>query len=1006
MSTPRKFITYLITASVIVLALIAFVVPALADDPPPAEETPAPPVTEEPPATEEPAITEEPPAPPVTEEPTATEEPPAADQPAGEPVIAQGNAVAGPALTEVLQATGWVVPLNPSHVGATNPGFGEGTCPTPPAGQENWFGWHFVTTGNSNFLALSVTFQNAGTFSADPFPGGVFVAHPDNSHAYIWTPGPDTLLAGTATVDKQISQFNLSHVCPGYMPLTASKTAAGTYNRDITWTLDKSVDDDEHIGQAGQLAGSSIWTVVATKTIGAPYGFAVTGRITVTNPNGVPVGFSVSDVLDDGTAATVTCDTYTVPANGTVECTYVAYPLDNTATSNTATITSLVPGVGGATATDPIEWTEKLIGPNSLTLSDPLFEYSEVISSSTTVTFSRDYYCPGDPSLYVNGYYTYFVDNEATLNGIRDNASLQVKCTLPALEPEKTAFGSWDRTVTWELGKSVTPASHVGFAGDTFTSTWTVDATKTETLGNYRVTGEIKIKNLAAIPQTFTVSDVLSDGTVATVTCPTFTVAAGATVTCTYEANLEDASAESNSVTVSAPGNLPQTASEKIKWTENLIGYDSGTLSDPHLGYGPTVISASTTFTQAETFECSDNPADYSNGTYSYTVLNTAYLNGDLHFEASVSVTVTCYAPVVTKDAHTSFTRTHKWDIAKSVATEYGYEHMGYPKVWLYTDGRGDETATWTVDVTYEGYEDSDWMVQGKIDVYNPAPIPATITGLSDVVSLDIAATVDCGVDFPYDLPAGETLTCTYGADLPDGSERVNTATAVLNQLAFTGTADVKFGDPTTEVNKTVTVKDVSDLFGEVALGSATAPDGATFTYTKDFAFADYQACGDYTYNNTATIVETGQSASATLKVNVQCYMYETAYAKGNPAICFIPTFKNWGWTNPIMPGTYEWPLWAAAAQCDTSKGTLAGSVTVVYGADGYVTVTYNLFPGFKLQETHVYAGYDKFPKVGKRTTVAPGAYTNSSPFNGSQVYVIAHAVVGIPDPKFGPPAP
>jgi hypothetical protein len=71
------------------------------------------------------------------------------------------------------------------------------------------------------------------------------------------------------------------------------------------------------------------------------------------------------------------------------------------------------------------------------------------------------------------------------------------------------------------------------------------------------------------------------------------------------------------------------------------------------------------------------------------------------------------------------------------------------------------------------------------------------------------------------------------------------------------------------------------------------------------------------------------------------------------------------------------------------------------------VTVTYNVGSPYLLEETHVYAGTTMFPKVkqGKNTvfTVAPGLYTNNGPFDGSQVYVIAHAVVGIPDPNFGP---
>lgn len=117
-------------------------------------------------------------------------------------------------------ATGGVS-LNPAHVGVVNNTFSQGSCPTPPSGQEGWYGWHFLMPNNANFTSLSVTFQNAGTFSANPFPGSVFVASPDNSHAYIWTPTNDKLLGGTATYEttgpgtSTPDKFNLSHVCPG-----------------------------------------------------------------------------------------------------------------------------------------------------------------------------------------------------------------------------------------------------------------------------------------------------------------------------------------------------------------------------------------------------------------------------------------------------------------------------------------------------------------------------------------------------------------------------------------------------------------------------------------------------------------------------------------------------------------------------------------------------------------------------------------------------------------------
>jgi hypothetical protein len=331
--------------------------------------------------------------------------------------------------------------------------------------------------------------------------------------------------------------------------------------------------------------------------------------------------------------------------------------------------------------------------------------------------------------------------------------------------------------------------------------------------------------------------------------------------------------------------------------------------------------------------------------------------------------------------------------------------HEGYPKVWLFIDGSGDETATWTVDVTYEGYEDSGHNVSGEITIENTGTLDAVITSIDDVLA-GTSISVTCDGDFS--LAVDETLTCTYDEDgYVEGSNEVTVTTESGGY--YDDTAAIVWGDPTTEVNATVTIKDVSDLFGEVVLGTATAPNGAQFTYTKDFAWEDYgqELCGDHTYDNTASVIGDNDivldSDDATLKVNVQCYIYETAYADGGGA-CFIDLgFSNWGWTNQIWPGTYDWPLWAGAGQCDTSKGTLVGTVTVNYDGTN-VTVAYNVGSPYILDETHVYAGYDPTPVDKKgNPTVAPGQYYNASPFDGSQVYVIAHAVVGIPDPDFGP---
>lgn len=89
----------------------------------------------------------------------------------------------------------------------------------------------------------------------------------------------------------------------------------------------------------------------------------------------------------------------------------------------------------------------------------------------------------------------------------------------------------------------------------------------------------------------------------------------------------------------------------------------------------------------------------------------------------------------VSKTAVTTYTREHFWDIDKKVETDNGFVHKELPKIWLYADGSGDEAATWTVDVTYLGYEDYDHNVSGVITIFNDGQLPAVITAVDDVLA-------------------------------------------------------------------------------------------------------------------------------------------------------------------------------------------------------------------------------------------------------------------------------
>lgn len=150
-------------------------------------------------------------------------------------------------------------------------------------------------------------------------------------------------------------------------------------------------------------------------------------------------------------------------------------------------------------------------------------------------------------------------------------------------------------------------------------------------------------------------------------------------------------------------------------------------------------------------------------------------------------------------------------------------------------------------------------------------------------------------------------------------------------------------------------------------------------------------------------------------------YDFETAFAKGNYVFTTNPksnpeglptlglTQNRWGWAiNLTEDGQTSYDLYAGAGLNKIENGTLVGSLTVVKTATE-VTVTYNLLPGFKLLETHVYAG-DTPP-----TTLAPGQYGNTAYFSplastysitipvsdtdADGIWIIAHSVVGIPQP-------
>ncbi len=142
------------------------------------------------------------------------------------------------------------------------------------------------------------------------------------------------------------------------------------------------------------------------------------------------------------------------------------------------------------------------------------------------------------------------------------------------------------------------------------------------------------------------------------------------------------------------------------------------------------------------------------------------------------------------------------------------------------------------------------------------------------------------------------------------------------------------------------------------------------------------------------------------------------AYLPGN-STCFLDlgdvfVTERWGWTNgPLAPGSYTMQLWAGAAQCDTSKGTLVGTLFLAYdGATAKVTFDTSSTDWF-MKQSQLYVGSDILPtytpgKPGSlpEYTVAPGQFpyqqtladaTTSSytiPGLSGNVYLVGHGDV------------
>jgi hypothetical protein len=127
----------------------------------------------------------------------------------------------------------------------------------------------------------------------------------------------------------------------------------------------------------------------------------------------------------------------------------------------------------------------------------------------------------------------------------------------------------------------------------------------------------------------------------------------------------------------------------------------------------------------------------------------------------------------------------------------------------------------------------------------------------------------------------------------------------------------------------------------------------------------------------------------------------DTAFAFGDTTFIDLGlTRSRWGWelTN-ITEGSYSAPLYAGAGRNNINKAEYVGDLYITYQG-GTLTVQYVMFPGYGLDETHLYAGYEHV------STIAPGQFGNTRDdlggasndtytlyFDGRPLFLVAHGV-------------
>jgi hypothetical protein len=271
--------------------------------------------------------------------------------------------------------------------------------------------------------------------------------------------------------------------------------------------------------------------------------------------------------------------------------------------------------------------------------------------STRAFSGSHTYSTPGSYIIKARVYH----QNPNGNDGQADAIDTIAICIVSPLVITKTADTTFIRAWTWGIDKSADQTALTLSDGQLFSVNYSVTTSAVSLDSAWAVGGNISITNPIGNP-TLTVNsvtDILSDATVAVVNCPSTTIASGATLVCTYSAALSDASSRTNTASVdtdidvldASSAAVPVTFGSPTTENDECVTVDDTNEAGPQnevvcSGDAPEVFNYSVTFGKNTTAQvpllCGAN--SYTN-TASFTTNDSSTIGSD---GATITADVAC----------------------------------------------------------------------------------------------------------------------------------------------------------------------------------------------------------------------------------------------------------------------------------------------------------------------------------------------------------------------------